>query len=77
MKPIQVMIDEPLLRRLQTDAEVRKIGRSAVMRRAVSEYLKRSSARRIAEAYTRAYRGQGGPGADFNGWEGEGTWPEK
>ena len=71
------MIDEPLLRRLEADAEVRKVGRSAVMRRAVSEYLKRSRARRIAEAYTRAYRGQAGLGEDFSGWEGAGAWPEK
>ncbi len=70
-------MDERLLRRLEADAEVRKVGRSAVMRRAVQEYLKRSRSRRIAEAYRRAYRTGDGLGEDFGGWESEGTWPEK
>jgi hypothetical protein len=35
------------------DAEVRKMGRSVVIRRAAAEYLRRSTARRIAEAYRR------------------------
>jgi len=77
MKPIQVLFDEPLLRRLDSDAEVRKFGRSAVLRRAAAEYLKRSRTRRIAEAYRRAYAKGGGLGSEFEGWEGEGSWPEK
>lgn len=77
MKPVQVLFDEPLLRRLDSDAEVRKFGRSAVLRRATAEYLKRSRAKRVAEAYRRAYRGTGGLGSEFAGWEDEGSWPEK
>ena len=41
MKPIQVMFDEKLLAHLDADDEVRKDGRSAVMRRAVADYLRR------------------------------------
>jgi metal-responsive CopG/Arc/MetJ family transcriptional regulator len=77
MKPIQVMIDETLLRRLDADEEVQKRGRSAVLRRAASEYLRRSSSRRIAEAYRRAYGKDGGLGAEFTGWESEASWPGK
>ncbi|MGH9400158.1 MAG: ribbon-helix-helix protein, CopG family [Thermoanaerobaculia bacterium] len=77
MKPIQLLIDEPLLRRLDADEEVRRVGRSEVLRRAAAAYLRRSRAKRIAEAYRRAYRGGKGLGAEFDGWESEGAWPEK
>jgi hypothetical protein len=77
MKPVQVMMDEGLLRRLDADEEVRRSGRSAVLRRATAEYLRRSRSRRIAEAYRRAYRKDGGLGDEFAGWEREGSWPEK
>jgi len=69
-------MDEALLRRLDADEEVRKRGRSAVLRRAAAEYLRRSRSRRIAEAYRRAYGTKGGLGDEFAGWEREGSWPE-
>jgi metal-responsive CopG/Arc/MetJ family transcriptional regulator len=77
MKPIQVMIDETLLRRLDADEEVQRRGRSAVLRRAAAEYLRRSRSKRIAEAYRRAYGKNGGLGEEFTGWESEASWPEK
>jgi len=70
-------MDEELLRRLDRDAEVRRAGRSAVLRRAAAEYLRRSSARRIAAAYRKAYAAGSGLATDFAGWENEGSWPEK
>jgi len=73
MKPIRIMMDEELLRRLDRDEEVRRRGRSAVLRQAASEYLRRSTTRRIAKAYRKAYGKNAGPGADFSGWENEGT----
>jgi metal-responsive CopG/Arc/MetJ family transcriptional regulator len=77
MKPIQVLFDEPLLRRLDSDGEVRKFGRSAVLRRAATEYLRRARAARIADAYRRAYSETGGLGEEFAGWQDEGSWPDK
>jgi metal-responsive CopG/Arc/MetJ family transcriptional regulator len=77
MKPIQVLFDEPLLRRLDADAEVRRIGRSAVLRRAAEEYLRRARKRRISESYRRAYAKDAGLGDEFAGWEDEGVWPER
>ena len=77
MKPIQVLFDEPLLAKLDADEEVRLSGRSAVLRRAAADYLKRRSKQRIAEAYRRAYAKTPGLGAEFNGWEDEGQWPGK
>jgi len=75
MKAIQVTLDEALLARLDADAEVRRDGRSAVLRRAADEYLRRRRKRAIAEQYTKAYRG-GALSDEFSGWEQEGTWPE-
>jgi metal-responsive CopG/Arc/MetJ family transcriptional regulator len=77
MKRIQVMFDETLLKRFDADAEVRKVGRSAVLQRAAAEYLRRSRERGIAEAYRRAYRDPGGLGDEFTGWEQQGSWPER
>ena len=77
MKPIQILIDEPLLRRLDADPEVKEAGRSEVLRRAAAAYLRRSRARRIAEAYQKAYGEGGGLGEEWAGWEEEGAWPAR
>jgi len=75
MKSIQITLDEALLARLDQDDEVRRDGRSAVLRRAADLYLRRRQAREVAAAYRRAYTAEPGPGAEFEGWEGEGVWP--
>jgi metal-responsive CopG/Arc/MetJ family transcriptional regulator len=77
MKPVQVLMDEALLRRLDSDDEVRKHGRSAVLRRAAADYLRRSRSKRIADAYRHAYGKDGELGDEFAGWENEGSWPGK
>ena len=69
-------MDERLLQRLDADDEVRRIGRSAVLRRAAAEYLQRRRARQVSDAYARAYGQGAGLGEDFAGWEHEGAWPE-
>ena len=74
MKAIQVTLDDDLLARLDRDEEVRRDGRSAVLRRAADLYLRKRRAGAIASAYRRAY-GDGGGAADFEGWEKEGVWP--
>ena len=70
-------MDEPLLKKLDADAEVKKVGRSKVLRRAAAEYLQRSARRRISEAYRRGYATGEGLGPEWAGWEGEGVWPEE
>lgn len=77
MRPIQLLIDQPLLRQLDADPEVKQVGRSEVLRRAAAAYLRRSRARRIAEAYAKAYARRGGLGEEWAGWEDEGAWPAK
>ena len=77
MKAIQITMDEALLARLDADDEVRRDGRSAVIRRAADEYLRRRRRRAIANQYARAYGAGGSLGEEFSGWEDEGSWPER
>ena len=76
MKAIQITFDEELLRRLDADDEVKRDGRSAVLRRAVAAYLRRRRSRMIADQYAKAYQSEHGLGSAFDGWENEGAWPE-
>jgi metal-responsive CopG/Arc/MetJ family transcriptional regulator len=76
MKSIQVMFDEPLLERLDSDEEVKRDGRSAVLRRAAAAYLKANRARATAEAYRKAYGTARSSGDELAGWPDEAAWPE-
>jgi metal-responsive CopG/Arc/MetJ family transcriptional regulator len=74
MKTIQVTFDDELLRRLDADKEVRRFGRSEVLRRAATEYLRRKRRASIATAYRNGYASTA---EEFAGWEDEGEWPER
>ena len=74
MKAIQVMLDERLLEKLDATEEVRKDGRSAVLRRAAAAYLGQRRRASIGAQYRKAYRRDGGLGKEFTGWEEQGTW---
>ena len=76
MKAIQVSIDEDLLSALDADEEVRREGRSAVLRRAAAEYFRRKRAEEIARRYRVGYA-RGVTAADqLRGWADQGTWPQ-
>jgi metal-responsive CopG/Arc/MetJ family transcriptional regulator len=75
MKPIQITIDEQLLARLDADDETKRDGRSAVVRRAVHEYLRRRRRAQIASAYRRGYGAR--PATELSGWPDEAAWPEE
>jgi metal-responsive CopG/Arc/MetJ family transcriptional regulator len=77
MKAVQVMLDERLLEALDRDEEVRRDGRSAVLRRATAEYLRQKRRKRITNAYRRAYAARDPLADEFSGWEREGSWPEE
>lgn len=76
MKPIQVMFDEELLGRLDASDEVRHEGRSAVLRRAAEEFLRRREKALIRERYAHAY-GDETPLDGLEGWEEQGSWPDR
>jgi predicted transcriptional regulator len=75
MKAVQVTLDEKLLAQLDADPEVKRDGRSAVMRRATAEYLRRKQRASIADAYRRGYRA--GTGGELEAWADEGAWPDE
>ena len=78
MKPIQIMMDEKLLVEFDADEEVRKAGRSAVLRRIMAQYMEHRRRQAITDQYRRAYRELGGNlNEDLEGWEDEGTWPSE
>lgn len=55
MKAVQFTIDPELLRRIDADPEVKQKGRSAFLRHAVEEYLRRKQEDAIDASYRRAY----------------------
>lgn len=73
MKAIQITFDERLLEKLDHDEEVKQVGRSAVIRRAVDEYLRKRRRVTIAEAYRRGY-GKQPATSDLGDWADEGVW---
>jgi hypothetical protein len=75
MKAIQILIDGRCSSGSMQMREVKRDGRSAVLRRAVAEYLRRRRSRAIAESLPARVKGDG-LGTDFAGWADEGAWPE-
>ncbi|MCP3978731.1 MAG: ribbon-helix-helix protein, CopG family [bacterium] len=76
MKAIQISFDEALLAELDATEEARREGRSAVLRKAVREYLRRRRRHAVAESYRRAYGDESPLGEEFEGWEDQGQWPD-
>ncbi len=75
MKAIQIMIDERLLEALDADEEVKRVGRSAVLRRAAAEYLRIRRREAIDEQYRRAYTNGTALDDELEGWVELGVWP--
>lgn len=74
MKAIRVRFEEEVLAELDSTAEVRERGRSAVLRELARDFLRRRR-REIDAQYERAYAGVEDPlGKEFEGWEEEGVW---
>jgi metal-responsive CopG/Arc/MetJ family transcriptional regulator len=77
MKPVQITIDERLLARLDSDPDVKRRGRSAVIRRLLTDYLRNRRRRAIGRAYERAYKSVDPLQGEWERWAEEGTWPEE
>ena len=57
-KPVQISIDNELLRRIDADPETRKRGRSAFIRSAIELYLTAKERRAIEAQIVKAYSGR-------------------
>jgi hypothetical protein len=77
MKAIQIMMDEGLLREIDSDEEVVKSGRSAFFRKIAADYLRRRRRAWIVREYRAAYASSGDADSDLEGWEEEGVWPQE
>jgi metal-responsive CopG/Arc/MetJ family transcriptional regulator len=77
MKQVQLLFDEELLSRLDEDSEVRAHGRSAVLRGLAADYLRAQREAAFDDLYRRGYGNQDGLGSEFEGWEDEGSWPDR
>ena len=77
MKPIQVTFDETLLARLDRHPMVRERGRSAVLREAAAEFLKRDEARAIDRRYREGYGSAATSDCELKEWAAQGEWPEE
>ena len=75
-RTINFSIDDALLERLDNCPEVRLRGRSAVVRKALADYLNRQvDEEEIVRAYARAY-GPGMPPDELEDWAAEAVWAE-
>lgn len=77
MKAIQVTFDETLLARLDRHPMVRERGRSAVLREAAADFLKRQQTEEIDRSYREGYGAGAGPDCELEGWTAQGVWPEE
>jgi metal-responsive CopG/Arc/MetJ family transcriptional regulator len=58
VRPVQISLDEDLLRRIDRDPEAKQKGRSAFIRAATELYLQAKERKGIDDAIRRAYRGK-------------------
>ena len=77
MKPVQVLFDESLLAELDTDDEVKKHGRSRVLRDLVSGYLRSRRQEILDSQYAAGYGSESQVCEEFDGWDEEGEWPDE
>ena len=77
MKPIQILIDEELLAGLDEDEEVRRGGRSKVLRGLIAAYLESRREARLDLQYRQGYGDDPRVSDELQGWDEEGSWPEE
>lgn len=70
------MFDERLLADLDASNDVKKRGRSEIVRRATAEYLAKRREEEIDEQYRRAYAEHPVGEDEFPSWEDQGIGPE-
>lgn len=76
METIQVVLDAKLLKAADTAAKKEKVNRSALMRRALEEHLKRLHIRELEERDRRGYQAKPQRREEYMPWEKTAARPE-
>ncbi len=77
METIQVVLDAELLRAANGAAKRARINRSALVREALREHLKRLRRREAEARDRRGYREHPEAAGDVAAWERVASWPER
>ncbi len=77
MQIVQIVLDKKLLHAADQAAKRTKRNRSALMRDALREHLRRLELRASERARPPGYSRQSQADAEERGWEAEATWPEE
>ena len=75
METIQVVLEAGLLRAADRAARRAKLNRSALIRNALREHLRKLEIRRLEERDRKGYRVSPQDGDELSGWETEAAWP--
>ena len=76
MQTIQVVLDEKLLKATDTVAKREKVNRSALIRQALEEHLKRLAIRDLEERDRRGYSAKPQRKQEYRPWEDAAVWPD-
>jgi len=76
METIQVVLDTKLLRAADVAARRQKVNRSALIRRALQEHLKRLRELELQERDRRGYMARPQREDEIRVWEDAAAWPE-
>ncbi|HUE20843.1 MAG TPA: ribbon-helix-helix protein, CopG family [Bryobacteraceae bacterium] len=77
METIQVVLDSKLLKAADHAAKRQKVNRSALVRRALQEHLKRLRELELEAQDRRGYLAQPQREDEFRIWEDAAVWPEE
>jgi metal-responsive CopG/Arc/MetJ family transcriptional regulator len=77
MEIVQIVLDKKLLQAADQAAKRTRRNRSALVRDALREHLRRLELRASEERDRHGYSLQPPADAEARGWESEGTWPEE
>jgi metal-responsive CopG/Arc/MetJ family transcriptional regulator len=77
METIQVVLDKKLLQATDKAARHMKRNRSALVREALREYLRRLETRALEEQDRQGYAKHPEPAGEWGRWEPEAAWPEE
>jgi metal-responsive CopG/Arc/MetJ family transcriptional regulator len=77
MQIVQIVLDKKLLHAADQAAKRTQQNRSALVRDALREHLRRLELRASEECDRRGYSRHSQSGEEARGWEAEATWPQE